>query len=112
MSVYVLRDYLLAHQQLSLAEMDIEHPGSFDISSFGEQKRPVKNSLQNGIRDQQYCMKINLALLIPTIYVTHIIQKWHLEQNGSHVTNYCTEKYWKLIFNKGQYHSKSYVKPK
>ena len=51
-----------------------------------EQKRPVNNSSQNGIRDPQFCMKIDLALLIPTIYITHIIQKWHLEQNGSQTT--------------------------
>ena len=51
-----------------------------------EQKRPVTNSSQNGSRDPQFCMKIDLALLIPMIYITHIIQKWHLEQNGSQVT--------------------------
>ena len=51
-----------------------------------EQKRPVNNSSQNGSRDPQLCMKIDLALLIPTIYITHIIQKWHLEQNGSQAT--------------------------
>ena len=32
-----------AHQQLSLAEMDVEHPGSYDISSFGD--RTKKNLL-------------------------------------------------------------------
>ena len=36
---YGLRDYFLAHQQLSLAEMDIEHPGSYDISSFGDRTK-------------------------------------------------------------------------
>ena len=39
-----------------------------------EQKRPVNNSSQNGSRDPQFCMKIDLALLIPTIYITHIVQ--------------------------------------
>ena len=34
-------------------------------------------------------MKIDLAHLIPTIYITHIIQKWRLEQNGSQVTKCC-----------------------
>ena len=69
--------------------MDIEHPGSYDISSFGDRtKRPVNNSSQNGSRDPQFCMKVDLALLIPTIYITHIIQKWHLEQNGSQATNW------------------------
>ena len=56
-----------------------------------EQKRPVNNSSQNGSRDQQFCMKIDLALLIPTIYITHIIQKWHLEQNGSQVKSDITK---------------------
>ena len=51
-----------------------------------EQKRPVNNSLQNGSRDPQFCMKIDLALLIPTIYITPFVQKWHLEQNGSQAT--------------------------
>ena len=53
-----------------------------------EQKRPVNNSSQNGSRDLQFCMKIDLALLIPTIYITYIVQKWHLEQNGSQATVY------------------------
>ena len=59
-----------------------------------EQKRPVNNSSQNGSRYPQFCMKIDLALLIPTIYITHIIQKWHLEQNGSQATNSCRKMYF------------------
>ena len=30
-----------AHQQLWLAEMDIEHPGSYDISSFGDRTKKI-----------------------------------------------------------------------
>ena len=54
-----------------------------------EQKRPVNNSSQNGRRDPQFYMKIDLALLIPTIYITPFVQKWHLEKNGSQATK-CT----------------------
>ena len=36
---------LLAHQQLSLAEMDIEHSGPYDMSSFGDRTKKRKRDL-------------------------------------------------------------------
>ena len=66
--IYVSRDYCFEHRHFSLAEMDIEHPGSYDICSFGDRtKRPVNNSSQLVSRDTQFCIKIDLVLLIPTI---------------------------------------------
>ena len=57
-----------------------------------EKERPVNNSLQNWGRETEFCMKIYLALLIPTIYITHIVQKSHLEQNCSQATMLCLSK--------------------
>ena len=62
------RDYIFANQQLSLAEMDIENPGFYDFTSFGDRTKMICfNSSQNGSRDPKFCMKIDLALLIPMI---------------------------------------------